>query len=155
MSHPLLEGLRFTPDGNYLYYVQEDPVGSTQSLYRIPALGGEPQRIVFDVADHSSVDLPPDGRQIVYSRGVGNNPNGQSHPENYLMTANADGSGERRVLTLPTGKSIGMPVWAPDGQSIAFEFSEGGDMMSGVAVPLQSGWKKSDEFCAPRAFSPA
>ncbi len=153
VSHPLLEGLRFTPDGNYLYYVQEDAVGSTQSLYRIPALGGEPQRIVFDVADHSSVDFAPDGRQIVYSRGVGNNPNGQSHAENYLLIANADGSEERRVLTLPTGESIGMPVWAPDGQSIAFEFSEGGDMMSGVAVVSSRGGKERRILRAARFLS--
>jgi eukaryotic-like serine/threonine-protein kinase len=141
VSHPLLQALRFTPDGSYLYYVQEDPDGATQSLYRIPALGGTPQRIVFDVADHSSVDVSPDSKRIVYARGVGTSPNGQSHGENWLLVANADGSGERRVLTLRT-ESVGLPVWSPDGKTIAFGFSDRGDIMGGVALVPASGGKE-------------
>jgi len=138
VSHPLLEGLRFTPDGNYLYYIQEDPNAATQSLYRVPALGGPPQRIVFDIGDFSAVDVSPDGKQIVYSRGGGNSPDG-SHTETYLLVANADGSGERRILTLSAGEAIGIPVWSPDGQHIAFGFSERADTPSGVAVVSSHG----------------
>jgi len=133
VSHPLLEGLRFTPDGNYLYYIQEDPNPATQSLYRIPALGGAPQRIIFDIGDFSAVDVSSDGRQIVYSRGGGNSPDG-GHTDTYLIVANADGSSERRILTLPAGQVIGIPVWSPDAQYIAFGFSERADTPSGVAV---------------------
>ena len=39
-------GLRFSPDGNYLYFVRSDP-GNLQLeyLYRAPLLGGTPERL--------------------------------------------------------------------------------------------------------------
>ena len=43
-------GLRFSPDGNYFYFVRSDP-GNTELkfLYRAPLLGGMPQKLVADV----------------------------------------------------------------------------------------------------------
>ncbi|MGA8618219.1 MAG: hypothetical protein WB660_06820 [Candidatus Sulfotelmatobacter sp.] len=42
-------GLRFSPDGNYFYFVRSDP-GNTELkfLYRAPLLGGMPQKLVAD-----------------------------------------------------------------------------------------------------------
>jgi eukaryotic-like serine/threonine-protein kinase len=102
VPHPLLEGLRFTPDGNYFYYIEEDPGGETQSLYRLGVTGGSPQRIVSDIDDLSSVDISPEGKQLVYTRR--NIPKS----EYYLLTANADGTGERRGL--PKGGLLGIVV---------------------------------------------
>ncbi len=40
MSHVLEEGLRFTPDGNYLHAMsRRDDNTTTETLYRIPVLG--------------------------------------------------------------------------------------------------------------------
>ena len=119
VSQSILQGLRFTPDGNYLYYVKGDPSDEPLSLYRLPVLGGSPQKIVSDVDSLSSVDISPDGKQIVFTR--------RSQTENYLLIANADGTAERRVLTLKGAEIIGMPVWSPDAQTIAFGIGEGGN----------------------------
>ena len=60
-------GLRFSPDGNYLYFVRSDP-GNTELkyLYRAPLLGGTPERLAEDV--DSNITFSPDGRKIAFMR---------------------------------------------------------------------------------------
>ena len=59
--------LRFSPDGNYLYFTRSEP-GSEELkyLYRAPVLGGTPQKLVTDI--DSNIIFSPDGRQIAYFR---------------------------------------------------------------------------------------
>jgi eukaryotic-like serine/threonine-protein kinase len=58
-------GLRFSPDGNYLYFVRNE-VGSSslENLYRAPVLGGTPENLIIDVDTNES--FSPDGKKIVY-----------------------------------------------------------------------------------------
>ncbi len=133
VSHPLLEGLRFTPDGNYFYYIEEEPGGETQSLYMLGVTGGSPQRIVSNIDDWSAVDISSDGKQIVYTR------RNLKNSEYYLLTANADGTGERRLLTLYGSEMIGLPAWSPDGKSIAFGIGQGGSMKTIAVISSQGG----------------
>ena len=43
-------GLRFSPDGNYLYFVRSEMGSrSLKYLYRAPVLGGNPQKLVTDI----------------------------------------------------------------------------------------------------------
>jgi serine/threonine protein kinase len=58
-------GVKFSPDGNYLYFVRTEPRESRRDLYRAPVLGGTPQRLVTDV--DSNITFSPDGRSFVYS----------------------------------------------------------------------------------------
>jgi hypothetical protein len=48
------QGLRFSPDGNYLYFTRSEP-GSHELkyLYRAPLLGGVPQKLVTDIGSPS------------------------------------------------------------------------------------------------------
>lgn len=121
---------RFAPDGNYFFYPQED--GPTASIYRMPLLGGLPQKIVFDIDSYSSVNFSPDGQQIVFSR------RNALADENYLIVANADGTAERRLLTLKGIQMIGIPAWSPDGQTIAFGIDDFGsgflDRLSTISI---------------------
>ena len=42
--------LRFSPDGNYLYFTRSEPDSEElQYLYRAPVLGGTPERLVTDI----------------------------------------------------------------------------------------------------------
>ena len=56
-------GLRFSPDGNYFYFVRSDP-GNAQLkfLYRAPLLGGAPQKLIEDM--DSNITFSPDGGQV-------------------------------------------------------------------------------------------
>src|SRR5258708_10140192 len=51
-------GLRFSPDGNYFYFVRSDPGNSElKFLYRAPLLGATPQKLSAPAASH--VPFPP------------------------------------------------------------------------------------------------
>jgi len=65
-------GPRFSPDGNYFYFVRSE-IGSRSLhyLYRSPVLGGTPQKLLTDIDSNPS--LSPDRRKFVYM--VANNPN--------------------------------------------------------------------------------
>ncbi len=63
-------GLRFSPDGNYLYFVRGEPGEALKILYRAPVLGGTPQKLATDV--DTNITFAPDGRALAYS--VNNNP---------------------------------------------------------------------------------
>ena len=63
-------GVRFSPDGNYLYFVRGEPGEALKYLYRAPVLGGTPQKLVTDV--DTNITFSPDGRSLAYT--VMNNP---------------------------------------------------------------------------------
>ena len=62
-------GLTFSPDGDYLYFVQsEREMPQVGDVYRVPVLGGNPQRVAHDC--DSKVTVSPDGRKIAFFRSL-------------------------------------------------------------------------------------
>jgi Tol biopolymer transport system component len=116
------DGLAFAPDGNYIYYSTYELTGGVATLYRIPVLGGTPERVLEDI--DSRVSFSPDRRQFAFVRGV------PQSGENDLMIASADGSnarplgragGSARPLAAgggPTQLALEAPAWSPDGSTI-------------------------------------
>ena len=107
-------GLNFSPDGNYLYYLGAR--GNTFGLvYRVPALGGTPAKLIEDV--DSPPAFSPDGKQIAYMRGYPN------LKETSLLIANSDGTNERKLVSLKNASNTFFiqegPAWSPDGLRIA------------------------------------
>jgi len=104
-----LVGLRFTRDGDYLYYVNY--VQNAGTLYMVPALGGPSTKILFDI--DAGPSMSPDGKQLAFIRY--NEKAGAS-----LLIANSDGSGERSLVDYPdsTTSFTGGLAWSPDGKSI-------------------------------------
>jgi serine/threonine protein kinase len=108
-----IPGVSFSPDGNYIYFVRSDK--STENfryLYQMPVLGGSARQLIRDI--DSSVDFSPDGKQLVFERGV---------PDRSVIEvwiAQADGSGQRLVATLSAyaGFIFGA-TWSPDGNTLA------------------------------------
>jgi serine/threonine protein kinase len=108
----IIRWVTYSPDGDYLYYIEAESTGpGYQILYRIPALGGQPRKIAFDV--DTAPAFSPDGKRIAWGRG---------YPQmgaNGLIVANIDGTGERELLrTERAGESPTSPSWTPDGQKI-------------------------------------
>jgi len=105
-------GITFSHDGNFLYYTARQFQSQAFSVYRIPALGGEPKKVADRVLTTAS--LSPDDQRIVYARSSDRTAASQ------LYISGSGGEG-RRQLTSDNDKFLGLaaPAWSPDGARIA------------------------------------
>ncbi len=127
-------GLRFSPDGNYLYFVRNEAKNQgLEYLYRTPVLGGTPQRLVTDI--DSNVTFSPDGKQLAYVRF--NNPD----PDKFRLIVRDVESGQEKVLVNgPASEGLYDPAWSPDGQVIVcYTIQRGGELTALVAVEVNTG----------------
>jgi serine/threonine protein kinase/Tol biopolymer transport system component len=143
LANPVI-GITFSPDGNYVYYVNQETGGPGYSvLYQVPSLGGAARKILFDI--DTGVSFSPDGKRLVFCRGY------PDRAESALMVASSDGTGERK-LVVRKGGTLGlvMPSWSPDGHRIAFVGSgtEGGNHSEIVLADAETG--KETPFGAKR-----
>jgi eukaryotic-like serine/threonine-protein kinase len=110
LASPLSTSLRFSPDGNYIYFSTQ-PLGASRStLYRVASLGGAPEFVLDDVP--SSIGMSPDGKRFLFTRQA------PAKHESYLMMADADGGNPRVVATRKEPQEFPWlgPAWLPDGQ---------------------------------------
>ncbi len=127
-------GLRFSPDGNYLYFVRSDPgKAELKYLYRAPLLGGTPERLAEDV--DSNVTFSPDGHQLAFMRY--DNPD----PGKFRLIVRSLDSGTENVLVSGvTSQGLFSPAWSPDGKIILCVVSHPGDGLTGLmAVDAANG----------------
>ncbi len=146
-------GLRFSPDGNYFYFVRSDPGNSfLKYLYRAPLLGGTPEKLAADV--DSNVTFSPDGRKLAFIRD--DNP----EPGKYqLIVRSVDTGGETVLASGPTNQELYNPAWSPDGKIIMCNVVQPGEADSGLmAVDASTGKQRlflsSDDFLASPAWMP-
>lgn len=142
-----LEGLTFTPNGDYVYYTHSDADNDkVVNLYSVPSLGGSPKLISPDV--RGAVAFSPDGKQIVYRRVA------WSAGTNQLIVAMLDGGGEHIIFTdKASSRSLSgaNPSWSPSLNLICaglFEtpsfgaigvFTPTGELIKDIPLPLEVG----------------
>jgi serine/threonine protein kinase/Tol biopolymer transport system component len=100
--------LRFSRDGNHLYYVNGDV------LLQVSALGGRPRRILEGVG--RLMDFSPDHQRLAFMKSGSSGMT--SHRK--LLVAELDGSGETVVADAGPVDMISAAAWSPDGERIAF-----------------------------------
>jgi serine/threonine protein kinase/Tol biopolymer transport system component len=106
------QGLIFSNDGNYIYYVRTDK-DEPDVLYQVPVLGGISRKIKSNVT--SPVTFSRDGTEFAFIRFD------EIKGEYSLITAKADGSGEK-VLARRDHTDVFSTTgldWSPDGKMIA------------------------------------
>lgn len=129
-------GTAFSPDGNFVYYSGYPTNENTGTLYRVPVLGGVPQRLIDDI--DSDVTFSPDGSQLAFLR---NEPQSRT---SHLVVAGADG-GQPRLLAerkYPNQffATLGAkPAWSPDGRLIAAPVLEGPGSVAIAMVDARTG----------------
>lgn len=118
-----IAGLTFSPDGNYLYYLKNEPGSNTGILFQVPSIGGTSRQVISDV--DSPVTFSPDGKRFAFVRQ-----SPQTKSSN-LMIANADGFGAQQLAVLhdPAYFSTQGPAWSPDGRHIAVAETPDGDFL--------------------------
>jgi serine/threonine protein kinase/Tol biopolymer transport system component len=128
-------GVSWAPDGNHVFYVTYEIAGGLGTLYRIPALGGMPQKILEDI--DSRISFSPDGSQFTFARGY------PAEGTAWVMIANADGTNVRKLAELQKPDQIALqgPAWSSDGRTIvapARSLRDGPHMLI-VAIDVASG----------------
>ncbi len=140
------EGLTFSPDGNYIYFVRREEKDETISvLYSAPVLGGTPKIIIKDV--DSPITFSPDGLHIAFMRELHDSPTWD------LIEAEPDGTNERAIFKNKTVLSDShVPSWSPDGKTIVIPIVQPTkDAIGGLmAVDVSSGKDQIVETAADR-----
>ncbi len=110
-------GLSFSPDGTYIYYLENQ--AETGTLYRVSKLGGGQRKILDDV--NTGVTFSPDGTWLAFVRTN----RALDTPE--VVVAQANGTSERILArraradtdTFMSDMKRAGPAWSPDGKVLA------------------------------------
>jgi eukaryotic-like serine/threonine-protein kinase len=118
--------LRFSRDGNFLYFVGSEGAGQPSSLYQITTLGRNQRKLITGV--DSQISFSPDGTNIAFIR--------VSEGDNSIIIAGEQGGNERILVTRKDPKVYGDEVsWSPDGKLIAVPtLTRGATYAGGMAV---------------------
>ena len=135
-SSPLeIEGLHFSPDGNFIYFLR--PLNSSDSqlylaprgVFRIAVLGGPATTLATD-ARLFGITVSPDGKQVAYIS--------LTPTEFQIVAIDPDGSNRRVIARRPIGRGFYFIEWSPLPDTLAAVV--GGDKGMGlVRIDLPSG----------------
>jgi Tol biopolymer transport system component len=110
---------RYDPSGNILYFHRRAAIvkngqyiGNEDSIQRLDLRNGERKAVIMDGADP---DVSADGTQLAYVHVT----NGQVDPSG-LWVANADGSGQHKLLGRDTFYYLQAPRFSPKGDQLVF-----------------------------------
>ena len=118
--------LRFSRDGNFLYFVGSEGTGQPSSLFQITTLGLNQRKLIGGV--DSQISFSPEGKSIAFIRVSG--------PDNSIVIADEQGGNERILVTRKYPKVYGDELsWAPGGKLIAVPtLTRGATYAGGMAV---------------------
>jgi len=112
-------GLAFSPDGDFVYFVRKSPLAASGDLYRIPLLGGTPEKTLGGVSGAPAIS--PDGRDVAFVRSTL-----ITHGEDSIVIASLGGSGERVLKSYKApGVHFNRITWTADGRSLVYPLQSG------------------------------
>jgi serine/threonine protein kinase/Tol biopolymer transport system component len=142
------DGLTFSPDGNYIYFVRRDEKEEAYSLlYSAPVLGGTPRLLIKDI--DSPITFAPDGQHFAFLRELHDSPTWD------LLLAKADGTIEKPIFaSQPVLSDSHVPSWSPDGKTILIPIVQPSkDAIGGfMRVDASTGTSQTGNIATDRIF---
>ena len=139
-------GLVISHDGNSLYFVRKTRTEPpTAAIYRVMTFGGIPVKIAEKT--EGTVSVSPDDRQLSFMRC-----NYRDDDFCSLLTVDANGQNERRLLTRRRPIRLAGAQFSPDGRSIAFASGQsmnGGSEFELMLLDLATG---AESLISPKTF---
>jgi Tol biopolymer transport system component len=134
-----IRGVGFSPDGDYVYYLNQDPASPSYSaLFQVPSLGGSPRKVFFDI--DSAAAFSPDASRACFRRGM---PDIQADT---LVIGDVASGKDRELIRvkLPEGFNSA-PSWSPDGKriAVAVQSIEGGFRTKIALIDADSGRRET------------
>jgi Tol biopolymer transport system component/DNA-binding winged helix-turn-helix (wHTH) protein len=138
------QGIAFSPDSDYVYFMRKAPLEPSGQLYRVPFLGGTPTQILTGISGAPAIS--PDGRMLAFVRSTL-----ITHGEDSIVTASIDGAGERVLASFHApGIHMNRIAWTADGEALVFPLRS--DLYTiaaegGTAQPVKNGnWVTIDDL---------
>jgi DNA-binding winged helix-turn-helix (wHTH) protein len=122
-------GLRFSHDGQSLFFITTQPNSTISELFRVSLRGGPAQKLVINI--DSGIALSPDGNQIAFVRSF------PGQHRDAVVVADVDGSAEHEIASRqhPDKFSFATASWSPDGRLIALGASRSTVWDAIIGVP--------------------
>lgn len=105
------DDLRFSADGEAIYYIARPAGGTSSNLYRLPTLGGISEEIYANIS--APIAFSPDSTRIVFQRHF------TARKKFVLVIGNLVDGSERQLFSLDAPDYFVSPAWSPDGRRIA------------------------------------
>lgn len=101
--------ISFSPDTNYVYYVQSNNSKTINNLYQVPTLGGTPKKIIDDI--DSNITFSPDGKKLAFIRHSSIGAEGKDT----LLISNIDGTEIKEIINTSQTQYgfFATPAWSP------------------------------------------
>jgi DNA-binding winged helix-turn-helix (wHTH) protein/Tol biopolymer transport system component len=139
-------GLSFSPDGSQLYYVVSPLKNTDKDLYRIPTLGGAPQKILSNLFS-DNITFSPENNRFAFLRI--NTPDARQS----VIIAGADGTNEQTLFvnSEPSVRLFASPAWSPDGKTIACPLFDSG-INASFRILMINAAEKTAEYISAITF---
>ncbi len=98
--------ITFSNDHEYVYFITAPRFGTHGTLFRVPALGGQPPRRITEKVNHLG-NMSPDGKRLLFVRYGDPAPaTSVNVTDSKLISTNADDGSDEQVLRVQEGESI-------------------------------------------------
>jgi serine/threonine protein kinase/Tol biopolymer transport system component len=107
-------GIGFSPDNELVYSVVRNAADASGVLYRVPVIGGPPQRVKGNI--FSPIAISPDGKRFAFVR--------ETASESILLVAEFGSEREQALIAHKLPVVLDYPAWSPDGRTVMYTVTD-------------------------------